>query len=149
MPKLDLDAEQVKNDERRELKDAATEGKWDTGPLTGAGSVWVYAKGDPLGEPTGPWNWAVRRFRKVLALYRIRRRETYEYGMSPDAKKQKWWRGQQANATFIVAARNDDVEDSVDALIAECREWRALFEKEQQPLRTAVSDWPQPASWYY
>ena len=26
-------------------------GQWDTGPLTGAGFVWLYRKGEPTGEP--------------------------------------------------------------------------------------------------
>jgi hypothetical protein len=33
------------------LAKAATPGPWHTGPTTPAGNVWVYANGEPIGEP--------------------------------------------------------------------------------------------------
>ena len=95
---------------------AATPGPWNTGPMTGAGHVWVYSNCDPLCEPASARDW----LKKPWRLFSMRRRFDLRYDGKAGCLGDPRWGIQEANAALIVALRN-----AAPALLAELRAARA------------------------
>lgn len=81
-----------------------TKEPWDTGPITGAGEVWVYSRGSPLAEPASPRDWRGLAWRAAACLFKLRRDVDYRYGSG--CLGDGAWKIQEANAARIVACVN-------------------------------------------
>lgn len=106
--------------------EAATEGTWSTGPTTGAGDVWVYARGEPLAEPT---HWLPRLFlpfkmfnlrtdsypKLLMPWLREKHKEWEPKGWGEGANRDKYWIQKQNDARFIAHARTD-LPDALDEI---------------------------------
>lgn len=107
------------------LAEKATPAEWNTGPITGAGSVWVYTHGSPVAEPVSPRDW-VGRFKRLFRMRADAIFECYDGTKDGSAEDRRWKKVEQ-NAAFVVAARNDapgiirELQAEVDRLRAVLR----------------------------
>lgn len=80
-----------------------TPGPWHTGPVTAAGSVWVYKDCFPLAEPANFWN-RIKYAGRIL-LCRVRGDVAWKhYQESKETHEARYWATIEANARLMAAA---------------------------------------------